>query len=108
MVDMRTREFSTPKLPSWTAVFVNRGRSSAETLLRKQVSELVRPASVTASPVRMMHRHAEVITLVPSTGRSRISMVQTAHETQSKVLTILLINTLVTMNDLINDFVKCW
>lgn len=59
---------------------MNRGRSSAGRLLRKQVSDLVRPASVRASPVRMMHRHAEVITLVPSTGRSKISMVQTAHE----------------------------
>lgn len=90
MVDMRARTFRSPKLPSWTAVFVNRGRRSAERLLRKQVSELVRPASVTASPVQMMRRHAEVITLVPSTGRSRISMAQTALERQSKVLTVLL------------------
>lgn len=59
----------------------------------------------------MMRPHAGVITLVPSTGRSGISMVQTAQETQSEVLSVLLatiIRALVTMNDLNNDFVKCW
>ena len=81
------------------SVFVSGGSRSAERLLRKQVSELVRTASVAASAVRMMHRHAEVITLVPSTGKSRISMVQTARETQSKVLAALLIKAPVTMND---------
>lgn len=59
----------------------------------------------------MTHPHAGVITLVPSTGRSEISMVQTAQEVQSEVLTVLLatiIKPLVTMNDLIIDFVQCW
>lgn len=58
----------------------------------------------------MTHPHAGVITLVPSTGRSEISTVQTAQEVQSEVLTVLLatIKPLVTMNDLIIDFVKCW
>lgn len=60
--------------------------------------------------MRMMRPHAGVITPVPSTGRSGTSMVQTAQEAQSEVLTVLLatfIRALVTMNDLINDFVKC-
>lgn len=109
MVDTRARDSA--KLPSWTAVFVNRDEFMAEMLLMRRFSRFVRPASVTASPVRMMHPHAGVITLVPSTGRSGISMVQTAQEMQSEVLTVLLatiIKPLITTNDLINDFVKYW
>lgn len=101
-VDMRAREFSSPKLPSWTPVFVNRWQKFGWEAFEE--AGLVRPASVTVSPVQMMHRHAEVITLVPSTGRSRISMCRQRLRCRVLVLALLLIKVLVPMNDLIIDF----